>query len=441
MKRKKVISVVLSAIIILMTVFLIYLYQENKPATNKSEATSTSSIINNILKKGLGTNIDKNFLKWIEQEYSKETIIKLNDFLKENTYQETIWHDITNNSLKVLLDKYNKTYENTTNIKEINTKTNNILLSFIGDVSLADNWYIIPKYNERGKKVYGILSENVVNILTESDISIANNEFTISNRGEKMPGKYYTFKATPSNLSIYEEMGIDLVTLANNHVYDYGEESFLDMLDSLDNYNIPHIGAGKNLEEASKPYYFIANGYKIALVNATRAEKNIMTPGATETTSGVFRCYDPTKLIEIIKETKKRSDFVITLIHWGKEDSSDLEEVQIETSKQYIDAGTDIIIGTHAHTLQGIDFYKNKAIIYNLGDFIFNNETKDTMIFQLKIDNEGNFNYQIIPCQQKEEYTSTLDGIDKNRVLEKIKDLSPNITIDENGIIKEKSQN
>ena len=269
---------------------------------------------------------------------------------------------------------------------------------------------------------------------------IANNEFTISNRGEKIPGKLYSFRGKPERLSIYHEMGVDLVTLANNHVYDFGASAFEDLLTSLNDYHIPYIGAGKNLDEAMKPYYFVLNGYKFAFVNATRAEKNILTPGATEDTSGVFRCYDPTNLINLIKEVKQDSDYVVTLIHWGKEDSHELEDVQKETSKMYIDAGSDIIVGTHAHMLQGIEFYNNKPIIYNIGDFIFNNEVKDTGIFQMKLSNDGTFDYYFIPALQKDEYTSLLKDKEKQRVIDDMNNWSINATIDSEGKIKEKAQ-
>lgn len=256
-----------------------------------------------------------------------------------------------------------------------------------------------------------------------------------------MPKKYYTFRASPDRLSIYEEMGVNLVTLANNHIYDYGETAFYDALDALEDYNIPYIGAGRNIEEAKLPFYYIINGYKIGFVNATRAEKFILTPEAKENSGGVLRCYDPTTFISVIEETKKNSDFVIALVHWGKEDSSELEQAQLETAPKYIDAGADLIIGTHAHTLQGIDFYNNKAIVYNIGDFIFNHETKDTGIFQLKIDNEGNFKYYFLPCYQKDKYTSLLTGDEQARVLNKMRNFSPNITITEAGEIIQNNTN
>ena len=88
---------------------------------------------------------------------------------------------------------------------------------------------------------------------------------------------------------------------------------------SFDEKGMPYVGAGRNIDEAMRPYYFIINGYKFAFVNATRAEKNIMTPEATDTSGGVFRCYDETNLINLIKEIRSSTDYVIAIIHYGKE--------------------------------------------------------------------------------------------------------------------------
>ena len=442
MKKNRQLIVVLLTILIIVLVFLIFLYFFKQRNINSKgyPKIKEKNIIEEILEENHEERINKSFLNWLEKEYGNQKLSLLKEKLKSDN-QENIWHDIYHSSLNVLLDNYNNIYSNASNTQQANTSTNQVQLSFIGDVSLADNWYIIPKYQERKKQIYGILSEETVNILKNSNITIANNEFTISNRGEKMPGKYYTFRASPNNLSIYQEMGVDLVTLANNHVYDFGEKAFQDTLEALKTFQIPYVGAGKNIDEAIQPYYFVVNGYKISFLNATRAEKLILTPEATNDTGGVFRCYDPSLLIQQIKKVRQNSDIVVTLLHWGKEDSTDLEEVQSETAKKYIEAGSDIIIGTHAHILQGIDFYQGKAIIYNLGDFIFNNETKDTAIFQLTVDNEKNFQYKIIPCQQKDEYTSLATENDKLRILEKLRNLSPNVFFEENGNFYEKNTN
>ena len=431
-KRKLLKLLLIAGIILIILLFPIMTKKENKVIkTNTKE-----KLINTIAKQLENENITKEFLTWIENTYGEKSLKELNKRLKEEEYKLNIWHDITGNSYIVLNDLYNKAYDNRKDIKIMETVKDNTI-SFVGDVSLADNWYIMPKYDERKKGVYGILSESIVDIMKKSTVMVANSEFTVSDRGEKMPGKYYTFRGSPKRLPIYNEMGVDLVTLANNHVYDFGRTAFYDMIDSLNEYKIPYIGAGKNIEEAKRPYYFIINGYKVAFINATRAEKIILTPEATETEGGVFRCYDPTNFMNVIKETKEKSDYVVALIHWGREDSHGLEDVQIETSKYYIDAGADVIVGSHAHVLQGIEFYKNKPIIYNLGDFIFNNEKKDTGIFQININKLESPEYYFYPAYESNEYTELLTGNEKQRVINNMNTWSSNATINEEGKITE----
>ena len=431
MKREKRQWGIICLILLLIILITFYKKDEVTPTINQTKKTQKEIYIEELSSKGL----NQEFLSWLSSNYDTKSLESLSKIDSMNIERNPEWHNVTGYSYYVLNDLYQEKYNTMDNVKVINEGNN--IISFVGDVSLADNWYIMPKYDERGKKIYGILSEDIVKIMTESDFMIANNEFTISNRGEKMPGKVYTFRASPNRLSIYQEMGVDLVTLANNHVYDFGKEAFYDMLNSLKENNIPYIGAGQNIEEAKKEYYLILNGYKIAFVNATRAEKIILTPEATNEEGGVFRCYDPYPLIETIKKVKKNSDYVITLIHWGKEDSHELEEVQKETSKMYIEAGTDAIIGSHAHVLQGIEFYQHKPIIYNLGDFIFNNESKDTGIFQMKLLDNGVFEYHFIPAYESSEYTKLLTGSEKERVLQNIVSWSDKIKIDENGKITE----
>ena len=354
--------------------------------------------------------------------------------LKNNTYNKDMWHQVTGYSYIVLKDLYEKKYDSLNNVKILDNKTNTI--SIVGDISLADNWKIMPKYDTVGN-VSGILSDEVVDIMRKSDVMIANSEFTVSDRGTPMRGKQYTFRANPKRLSIYDEMGIDMVTLANNHVYDYGKDAFLDMLTAFEEKGLPHIGAGRNLEEAMKPYYFIIGGYKFAFVNATRAEKYVLTPGATETSEGVFRCYDPTNMINLIKELRPNNDYVVAIIHYGWEDHHELEQVQIDSSHMYIDAGADIVVGHHAHTLQGVEFYNHKPIIYNLGDFIFSNNTDDTVIFQMILQEDKNFIYKMIPGIHKNCYTSLHIGEEKQRVINNINSWSINAHLTEDGQILE----
>ena len=395
---------------------------------NKESVSTKEEIINNII--SYDNNYD--FLNYIYNNYGINTLENINTSYKNNTYSYNMWHDLTGNSLKALKDLSNNNLDNT----KIINKKGDITLSFVGDISLADNFDIMPYYDSRNEGVYGILSKEVVDIMNSSDIMVANNEFTISTRGTPL-NKTYTFRADPKRLNIYKEMGVNLVSLANNHIYDYGIEAFNDTLKYLKEYDIPFVGAGHNISEAKKSFSYIVGGYKISFISSTRAEKNIKTPGATETTPGVFRCYDNTLLKETIKEVKEKSDYVVLLIHWGKEDSHELEEVIKVTGKEYIDEGADLIVGSHAHLLQGMEFYKNKLIAYNLGDFIFNRETKDTGILSVTLNNSGNLTYKFIPCKQEDYKTSLLYNTEKERVLNNMNTYSINTILSSDGTITE----
>ena len=440
MKRKKIKKkpiIIITLIILVIIVFVQIKNIKNEKIEEKEEIKEEKvDLVNEIYNRLIDINIEKDFLIWINEKYPNSLQV-IKDYLNNKEYNPNVWHLATGYSYIVLNDLYKDLYNNSNNIKVIDSKETSIL-SFVGDVSLADNWYIMPEYDKRNKNVLGILSESVLNIMKNSELMVANSEFTVSNRGTAMKGKQYTFRAKPERLKIYDEMGVDLVTLANNHTYDFGKDAFLDMLDAFEKYNIPHIGAGHNLKEASEPYYFIINGYKFGFLNATRAEKYILTPGATETTEGVFRCYDPTNMINKIKEVKNNSDYVIAIIHFGKEGSHELEKEQVTSAKQYIDAGADAIIGHHAHVLQGFEFYKDKPIVYNLGDFIFNGNTEDTAIFQIKLEKNGEMSYYIIPALQKNKYTDILNGSEKERIIKNLNNWSVNAHIDLNGLITKK---
>ena len=433
MKKIRLKKKTIVLLIILLIVFLIIFFCCVSKKDSKVE--NSRDIVLDVYKKINDDSIDKNFLDWVNSNY-KGSISKLDILLSKDKYDISMWHKVTGYSYIVLNDLYNKKYDTMDNVKIIDSKDVSTL-SFVGDVSLADNWFIAPKYDERGG-INGVLSSDILKVMKDSDLMVANSEFTVSNRGSKLPNKLYTFRAKPERLSIYSEMGVDMVTLANNHVYDYGDEAFLDMLDSFDEYKIPHIGAGHNISEAKKPYYFIINGYKFAFVSATRAEKYIMTPGATEDSLGVFRCYDPTQLINTIKELRLENDYVIPIVHFGKEDSQD---EQVSSAKAYIDAGADVVVGHHAHTLQGIEIYNDKPIIYNLGNFLFNDLVVDTAVFQIKLNENGEMEYYMIPAIQKNCSTSLLYDNEKQRVIDDLNSWSINVFIDKDGKISKKSVN
>lgn len=314
---------------------------------------------------------------------------------------------------------------------------------FAGDINLAEGWSTTVYLDQQENGIYDCISEELTDIMNAADIMCLNNEFTYSTGGAPLAGKAYTFRALPERVEVLHQLGVDAVTLANNHVYDYGKEALLDTFAVLQEAGIPYFGAGQDLEEAMAPLYLEADGKTIALVGASRAEKNRMTPRATETEPGILRCYDTTLYKEAIAEAKANADFCIAFVHWGTEYSFDLEQVQLDTGKEYLDAGADVVIGAHSHCLQGMEFHEGKPIIYSLGNYWFNEKTLDTMLVQLRISgnaDRSNIEVEIIPAVQTGCRTIYAEQEEEQRrIFDFLEEISINVEITDEGIAREKT--
>lgn len=312
-----------------------------------------------------------------------------------------------------------------------------VTIAFAGDILFADGYAIMAKMQQRAQGIAGSVSQEVLEVLHGADIFMVNNEFTYTDRGEPTPEKQFTFRAKPEYASYLLEMGADIVSLANNHAYDYGEVSLLDTMDTLDSLAMPYVGAGVNLEEAVKPVYFIANDMKIAFIAATQIERNDHpdTKEATSDSPGVFRCLNPERLLEVVANAKKVSDFVIVYVHWGTESTDEIDWAQKEQAPMLAEAGADLIIGNHPHVLQPIGYCGDIPVIYSLGNFLFNSRAQDTCIVQATLDQEGLKSLQFIPARQENCSVSLHTGAEKERVLSYMREISPGVSVDEEGFI------
>lgn len=314
-----------------------------------------------------------------------------------------------------------------------------VSLVFAGDILFDDGYSIMAKMKSRGQGIEGSIDSGLLGVMRDGDIFMVNNEFTYTKRGAPTPEKAFTFRADPAHAALLHDMGADLVSLANNHAYDYGEVSLTDTLDTLQDIGMPYVGAGRNLSEAVRPVYYIAGDLKIAFLSATQIERvdNPDTKGATESSPGVFRCRNADMLLQAVSEAKANSDFVVVYIHWGTESTTELDWAQKEQAPQIAAAGADLIIGDHPHVLQGIDYIGNTPVIYSLGNFLFNSKTQDTCLVRAVLDEEsgGLKSFQFIPALQKDCRTTLHEGAEKARVISHMRSLSPKVYIDEEGYV------
>lgn len=312
-----------------------------------------------------------------------------------------------------------------------------VTFAFAGDILLDDEYAMMFHYRTRGSDINDTFSANLLERMRSADVFMLNNEFPFSTRGAPTEGKTFTFRANPANIEMYELLGVDVVSLANNHAYDYGEEALLDTFTTLENAGIPYVGAGRNIEEARKPVYFIANGIKIAVVSATQIERNAVpdTKEATAASPGVLRCMEPAALLEVIAEAKANSDFVILYIHWGTESQAETDWLQDKQAPIYAQAGVDLIIGDHPHCLQKLDSESGVPVVYSLGNYWFNSKTQNTCLVEVAIRKEGMEYLRFVPCLQKDCRTKELEGAERDEVLNYMRGLSPGVSIDDEGYV------
>lgn len=317
------------------------------------------------------------------------------------------------------------------------SREDEVSFCFAGDFLLDDEYAIMANLLRRGAVIENGVSEALLSHMRAADIMVINNEFPYTDRGTPTEEKTFTFRADTDKVSLLQDMGADVAILANNHIYDFGEIGLLDTLETLENAKIPGIGAGKNLDEASAPLYFIVNDMKIALVAATQIERleNPDTKGATADSPGVFRCLDPAKLYEVVAKAKENSDFVIVYIHWGTENAEEPDWLQLDQAPGLEAAGADLIIGDHTHCLQGIDYFGDTPVIYSLGNFWFNSKTMDSCIVRVTIGKEGLKSFQFLPAIQSDCRVDLAYGEEKNRILDYMREHSPNVSIDEEGFV------
>lgn len=370
------------------------------------------------------------FSDWIYENYSI-------DYIEEETLSDTLLYKITDESTHVLSDRYQGLVSEENHIYERNGKTTDEAeITIAGDLCFSEDGYVLDYY-DTVNDLKKCISPELLEIMNNTDVFYLNHEYCISDRGAPLDGKYYTFRAKPERMELLKEMGTDIVALANNHVYDYGEEALIDTTELLAENRIPYVGGGKNIDEAKQPIYFIVNGIKIGFVGASNAEKYRYTPQATENSAGILRAYDTTEYNEVIQKAAKECDYLIAYIHWGTEDSNYLNDLQQEMGREFLDSGADIVVGGHPHVLQGMEYVDGKPIVYSLGDFWFNSETKYTGLLQLRITLDGLKEMSFVPCLQTNLTTQYLDTAEEQEKLYTfLEDLSINIDIDSNGVIK-----
>lgn len=236
-------------------------------------------------------------------------------------------------------------------------------LFFTGDVMLSRAVGEISEKNNNPDFPFAKASST----LRSADFVFGNLESPISDLGEN-EGSIYSFRAATSSAGALSRAGFKVMSVANNHIWDYGSPSLLQTVSLLKQNSILPVGAGENARAANRPARININGNRIVFLAFTNLYPESLI--ASTSTPGVSR-YDLDRISETIKKIRPTADLIVISLHWGEEYSQEASPWQKEAAHKLIDAGADLIVGHHPHVVEELEQYNKGWIAYSLGNFVF----------------------------------------------------------------------
>ncbi len=310
-----------------------------------------------------------------------------------------------------------------------------ISIAAVGDIMLAN-------YTSQYMQTHGLNYpfDSTRSILAGADIAFGNLEAPFTHTGTKFE-KTFNFKVPPEFAPSLIHAGFDVVTLANNHILDYGVEGLKNTLQVLDSIGLAYCGAGLSLEQAQRPAILERKGYRVAFLGYSLTFPEEFW--ATRTSAGTNY---PRNLPANIAHADSLSDLIVVTFHWGAEGSNYPKDYQKHFAHLAIDCGADLVIGHHPHVLQGLEIYKNRLIAYSLGNFSFSSYSRrstESMILKVHLTKKGLLFAKIIPVSVDNYEVAfqprVLKGRRANVILEHLKEFSQPLNstgiIDDRGYI------
>ncbi|MEK3881701.1 CapA family protein [Paenibacillus sp. PL2-23] len=306
-------------------------------------------------------------------------------------------------------------------------------LSFVGDMLPGE--YIAPIMAQNG---YDFPYQKALLYLSVPDLMIGNLELPITTRGTPVEGTPYVYKGSPEALSAMRDAGFDIMSLANNHALDQGVEGMRDTMRHLTEAGIGYMGVGENDKEAFAPLIREVKGIKVAFIGVSgvipfvemKADSHV--PGIAET-------YETTRATASIQSAEEQADIVVVMVHWGKDGKDTPENYQRNMARAYIDAGADLVIGSHPHVLQGFEMYKGKWIAYSLGNFVYASYPKgqlaETGVLDALCGKDGDCELKFNPMLVIQSQPTPLEGASAEALLSRLSSISIGAEVGSDGAI------
>lgn len=304
-------------------------------------------------------------------------------------------------------------------------------LVFGGDVLLGNNL----SESVYSKEMLDVVFGDIAPIFRRADIALVNAEGVIAKggrhgyKGERNP---HLFRIHPNILNAFTDAGIDVVTVGNNHVLDFGREAFVEMLDRLSVANIRYVGGGLDWEDAERPVYFKVRDIVVAIVAANMSYTSLYS--AAWSSPGTFHLKgrgDPideaafSTLQKILSIAKRHAHLVFFSPHWGEGWTSETRPAIREFAARLINAGYDGILGHSAHRLHGAEVIDGKPVLYDAGNLVdYDPPPNRGLLFRLLFTENGVTDVIVYPLHLTKNSTNLAAPRLRNRILGKFKKLS-----------------
>jgi len=315
-----------------------------------------------------------------------------------------------------------------------------VKLAFVGDVLLGE---YVGTLMERNGFDYPYV--HVGDQLRSADIAAANLETAVTALAGEKPGlKTYEFRSDPDALPAFREAGFDLVNLANNHTLDFGADGLRDTMKHLEASELLHVGAGETADEAYAPVYIEKNGLRVAIFGFTRVIPDTSWKvGAKKL--GLADTYNYTRPVQEIEKAAAEADVVIVLTHWGDEGTQEPHpQEQVELGRRFIDAGADLVVGSHPHVLQGFEKYGGGWIAYSLGNFIFtkskNPLTYEAAVLEAECGEDGDCSLKLTPYYADTPQPQPMAPERTRELMARLDELSVGASVDAEGNISAEAE-
>ncbi|MSQ69320.1 MAG: CapA family protein [Gammaproteobacteria bacterium] len=270
-------------------------------------------------------------------------------------------------------------------------------LVFVGDVML----------DEGPGRVVASGRDPLVNfapLLASADYAIANLECPVASVGAAKAAKMFAFRAAPATLKPLQGR-FQAVSLANNHSGDYGRAAFLQTIALLEQAGVRHFGGGRNLAHAHAPLWIERQGLRIAVLGYNEYKPREFEAGPDW--PGIAWSEDWQVVADIRAARAAGADLVIPFLHWGWEKEPKPSGRQRQLAHTLIAAGADVVVGSHPHLTQGVEYYRGKLIVYSLGNFVFDGftttPTRTGWLLELQLNQSGLVDWRTVAAWLDEE--------------------------------------